>query len=537
MSIPANTDVVIVGASWAGIWMLHQMRLLGLRAYLIEARAGVGGVWFYTHYPGCRVDTEVPFYEFAAPELWRHWNWKERFAKREDIQKYLEAVCDRLDLWPHITLGTLITGASWDDDEKRWHVSTSDGTIIKSQFFVPCTGYSTVPVYPTYDGIGRFKNGFHTSRWPENLDVARKRVGIIGTGASGTQVIEAIAPKVAHLTVFQRTPNLATPRSQVQYSTQEFKRVKEHYPYLFEQRLSTFGVDCPNRRPRTFDDDPETRHALYDGLYRTGGLSFWFRNYADMTTDSRANQEAYNFWRSRTLPRIRDPDVASKLAPAVPPHAFGIKRPSLETEYFEVFNQSNVSLIDLGDDPLVRETAHSVVCQDSGSHEFDILIYATGFDFVTASVLQMDIRGRNGLILSEKWNTDVDSSGIWTYLGIMSAGFPNMFFPVGPQAPTALGITPFMAELQGRWISDIVRHLRTEGKTTVEPTSDSEVWWKNELISSAYETLFPQTNSWYMGVNVPRRKKEPRCYLGGVDRYAKFLDESAVDGYQDCSFE
>ncbi|KAM5354924.1 hypothetical protein ACJ41O_001570 [Fusarium nematophilum] len=537
MSTAADPDAIIVGASWAGIWMLHQLRTLGLRVFLIEARAGVGGVWFYTHYPGCRVDTEVPFYEFAAPELWRNWSWKERFAKRADIQKYLEAVCDRLDLWPHITLNTLVTGASWDEDEKRWNVSTNDGRIIKSQFFVPCTGYSTVPVYPTYGGVGTFGNGFHTSRWPENLDVAGKRVGIIGTGASGTQVIEEIAPKVAHLTVFQRTPNLAVPRSQVQYSVQEFERVKEHYPYLFEQRLSTFGVDCPDRPSRTFDHDAETRQEFYRGLYHKGGLSFWFRNYADMTTDSRANREAYNFWRSRTLPRIRDPDVARKLAPAIPPHAFGIKRPSLESDYFEAFNRPNVSLIDLGHDPLVCETKNSVVCRDSGPHELDILIYATGFDFVTASVLQMNVRGRNGQLLSKKWNTDIGSSGIWTYLGIMSAGFPNMFFPVGPQAPTALGITPFMAELQGRWIAGIVRHLRAQGKTTVEPASDAERWWKNELVSSANKTLFPHTDSWYMGVNVPGRKKEPRCYLGGVDRYAQFLDESAAGGYRDCSFQ
>ncbi|KAF4468710.1 cyclopentanone -monooxygenase [Fusarium albosuccineum] len=536
MSFPAEVDAVVVGASWAGIWLLHELRRLGLSVCLIEARAGVGGVWFYTHYPGCRVDTEVPFYEFAAPELWHNWSWKERFAKRADVQKYLEAVCDKLDLWPYITLGTLVTGASWNEDEKRWHLSTYDGSILKSHFFVPCTGYSTVPVYPTYDGVRTFENGFHTSRWPEHLDVAGKRVGIIGTGSSGTQIIEAIASKVSHLTVFQRTPNLAIPQCQVQYSAEEFARVKQGYPDLLEQRLSTFGVDCPNRRLRTFDDVPEARQDFYDTLYRKGGLSFWFRNYADMTTDSRANQEAYNFWRSRILPRIRDPDIASKLAPEIPPHAFGIKRPSLETEYFEAFNRPNVSLIDLRRDPIVFEGKNSIVCRNSGSHELDILIYATGFDFVTASVLQMNVRGRDGLLLSDKWNIKTGSSGIWTYLGLMSAGFPNMFFPVGPQAPTALGITPFTAELQGRWVAGIVSQLRKQKQTTVEPTSDAESWWKKELVSSADQTLFPQTDSWYMGVNVSGRKKEPRCYLGGVDRYAQFLDESATGGFQGCLF-
>ena len=528
-------DALIVGASWAGIWLLYRLQKLGLRVKILEASPDVGGVWYYTRYPGCRVDTEVPFYEYSMPELWQKWSWSERFPSRAEIHKYLSWVCDELDIRKNIIVNAKVTGVHWDEHRSYWSIVTKNGFRARSQFFLPCSGYTTIRHIPNINGLSKFRNKYHTSEWPEDLDYANKRVGIIGTAASGIQVIEAIAPKASRLTVFQRTPNLATPMRQMQFTSDDITEVKKDYPRLFAARVSRNGFDSRTKRRSTSETIDECE-AFFEVLWQRGGLAFWFANYEDLLTNPIANVRAYNFWRKKVRARIHDGDTAEKLAPLKLPHFFGTKRPSLETAYFEVFNQSNVDLVDVNSDPITEVTSEGIYTASGAFYKLDILVLATGFDFITGSMLAMGIRGVGGRQLNEKWDISVKGEGISTDLGLMTAGFPNMFFPMGPQAPSALGLTPHMAEVQGEWIADCVRFMRENGLNIIDATEAGEIKWKDLVNDAAYNSLFGKTDSWYMGVNIPNRKKQPLCYFGGVDDYIEKIQQRAREGYSGFIF-
>ena len=540
-------DAVVIGASWAGIWALYRLQSLGLNVKLLDACANVGGVWWYTRYPGCRVDTEIPFYEFSKKELWQKWNWTERFPSREEIHRYLSWVCDELDLRKNIILRTRVNSALWDDRSTRWTVSTDDGLVATAQFILPCAGYSTIRYIPDIPGLERFPAKFHTSAWPEYLDCSDKNIAVIGTAASGIQVIEAVGKTAKTLVVFQRTPNLATPMRNQAYTDEEMAGIKKNYPRWFAERNSRNGFEV-NETHLSFQDGPQSRNAFFENLWQRGGLAFWFANYRDMLEDPVANVRAYNFWRKKVRQRINDRDKAEILAPIRPPHAFGTKRPSLEMSYFEVFNQSNVDIVDVNSNPVVEVTPDGLLTASGDFYAVDIIALATGFDFLTGSMLAMGIEGRDGRQLSDRWNIEADGDGVFTHLGLMTAEFPNMFFPMGPQAPSALGLTPQMAEIQGDWIADLLVWMREQGKSVVEPTFEAELAWKEEVNRAADDSLFGQTDSWYMGlvkpgisplryfadvcsVNIPGRKKQPLCYFGGVDTYTAKLEESARTGY------
>ncbi|KAL9113942.1 MAG: hypothetical protein Q9227_002076 [Pyrenula ochraceoflavens] len=576
--VPPDFDAVIVGASWAGIWTLYKLKHLGLRVLLIESYGEVGGVWHYTKYPGCRVDTEVPFYEFSMPELWKEWNWTQRFPSREEIGKYLSWVCDRLDLRKHILFNTTITAAHWQSDLAQWSIFAPDGRLCRTQFFIPCSGYSTIPYIPAFPGAETFQGiAFHSSRWPSDLSLEGKKLGVIGTGASGLQIIEAAAPHVSHLTVFQRTPNLATPMRQHTFTPESRAAYKASYPSLFaSRRLTHFGVNplTPesqsqgNQTPRPHTSDtPSQRHSFYTTLYAHGGLSFWFRNYTDLLTSPASNLSAYAFWRSQTLPRIHDPKLARILAPETPPHWFGTKRPSLENAYFETFERGNVEVVDLRGEPIKEVRGKGVVTMTTTTtttggngrgkeegeslYECDVLCYATGFDSITGSLLRMDVRGCEEVALAKKWDRDLgpdddddegdaaekkkkknQKEGVKTYLGLATAGFPNMFFPMGPQAPTALGITPHMAEVQGDWVAGVIGWMRENGYRTVEARREKEEEWKGEVEGEAERGLFGGTKeSWYMGGNVPGMKGEALCWFGGVAEYVRRLEKETREKY------
>lgn len=531
-------DAVVVGASWAGIWCLYLLKRQGLRVLLVDACSDVGGVWHYTHYPGCRVDTEVPFYEFSLPELWKEWEWSERFPARAEIQKYLGWVCDRLDLRRHIMQDTRVTGAHWKETTNSWAIFSDDGLIAETKFFLPCSGYSTIRQTPAFPGQDTFKTSFHSSNFPKELDYKNKRVGIIGTAASGIQCIENMVGEVSKLVVFQRTPNLATPMRQERYTDERREDLKSDYPELFKKRRSRYGfgnAKQTSHQVKTFDHNPEQRRQFYEDLYSRGGLAFWFDNYSDLLTSEEANNEAYAFWRDKTRARISDAAVAKILAPTKAPHAYGTKRPSLETAYFEAFNQSHVKLVDLKQEPIHHVTSLGIQTRDR-FFDLDVIIYATGFDFITGSMLAMGIRGKDGLLLNDRWKMGPNDEGVLTYLGLMTNGYPNMFFPMGPQAPSALGLTPHMAEIQGAWISACISHMQRLNKVAIEPTEDAELEWKHEVNAAAEQSLLGKTDSWYMGVNIIGRKREALCYFGGVDRYIEFLEDSINTDFPDFEF-
>ncbi|KAL3480552.1 hypothetical protein BJX99DRAFT_266456 [Aspergillus californicus] len=526
-----ETEALVVGASWAGIWSLHLLKSRGFKVSLVDACEEVGGTWCYTRYPGCRVDTEIPLYEFSDPDIYQNWTWSQRFAVRKEVQDYLIWVTKRLNLRDNLILQTRVHRAEWQESAQTWTVSLSNGDTYRTRFLVLCTGYSTIPYIPPFKGADQFKHSYHTSSWPEQLEWKNKRVGVIGTAASGLQIIEAIGPHVKKLSVFQRTPNLATPMGQRTFSTEEMDDKKRHfYPAMLKQRNSINGF-FDAQHVSTFDDTVEDRRRFFQSLFDKGGLGFWFGNYTDLLTSREANMEAYRFWRESVHRRVRDKDVAEKLAPLVPPHAFGTKRPSLETSYFETFNLPHVKLVDVNEDP-IREITSSGVRSATEFHDLDILVYATGFDSLTGSALAINIVGVNGAKLQSKWDIRAAGNGVSTALGLMTEGFPNMFFPMGPQAPSALGLTPQLAEIQGAWLIDCVEHMRSSGINRVEATAQGEEDWKKEVMAAAKTTLFGETDSWYMGVNMPGRKKQPLCYFGGVGRYADYLQGAAKAGYQ-----
>lgn len=527
---PMQTDALVVGASWAGLWTLHLLKQRGLSALAVDACDEVGGAWCYTRYPGCRVDTEIPLYEFSDPDIWRNWSWTQRFPERNEIRAYLGWVADRLQLREDIVLGTRVQKAEWIETERKWMVSLSNGVTYSAGYVVLCTGYTTVPYIPSFKGAETFKNKIHTSNWPEDTEWKDKRVGVIGTAASGLQIIEELGPQVKQMAVFQKTPNMATPMQQKEYTREQMDELKGHfYPEMFRKRNSVTGFFASNDR-LTFDDGRETRDAFFRSLWEQGGLAFWFGNYADLLICKEANTEAYNFWRQTVHRRVADKTTAEKLAPAKPPHAFGTKRPSLETTYYETFNLPSVDLIDVNDDPIEEITAAGVQTRTQ-FHELDLLVYATGFDALTGSALAIDIIGVDGVQLRSRWDTRANGTGVSTALGLTTNGFPNLFFPMGPQAPSALGLTPQLAEVQSEWVVNAIEHMRALGKDRFEATSRAEEEWKEEVLAAADKTLFGQTNSWYMGVNIPGRKKQPLCYFGGIGRYVQWIGQVAEGGY------
>ncbi|KAL4750544.1 hypothetical protein BDW72DRAFT_111334 [Aspergillus terricola var. indicus] len=526
-----ETETLVVGASWAGLWTLNLLRRRGLKVLLVDACEDVGGTWCYTRYPGCRVDTEIPLYEFSDPDLWQNWKWSQRFPSREEIQAYVSWVVDRLQLRDNILLRCRVQRAAWDEGSSQWVVSLSNGDTYRTRYLVLCTGYTTVPYIPDFKGVQTFRNSVHTSGWQEDIEWKNKRVGVIGSAASGLQIIETLGPQVAHLTVFQKTPNLATPMRQKEYSSEQMDDLKrQFYPEKLRQRNAMTGFYAYKNRG-TFDDTPTERELFYQSLWDQGGLAFWFGNYSDLLTSREANLEAYNFWRKTVHRRVADKATAEKLAPAKPPHAFGTKRPSLETSYFETFNLPNVELVDVNEDPIVEITPEGVQTATK-LHALDLLVYATGFDALTGSALAIDIVGVNGMRLGSKWDTRIDGNGVSTALGMMTGGFPNLFFPMGPQAPTALGLSPQLAEIQGEWIANCIDHVNRQGLGRVEATAEGEELWKQEVTAAAERTLFGETNSWYMGVNIPNRKKQPLCYFGGIGRYVEWIHRAANSGYQ-----
>ncbi|KAL4876416.1 hypothetical protein BJY04DRAFT_231594 [Aspergillus karnatakaensis] len=530
MAATTRVDALVVGASWAGLWALHLLQRQGLNVLLVDACDDVGGTWCYTRYPGCRVDTELPLYEFSDPDLWQNWNWSQRFPAQKEIQAYISWVADRLSLRENIVLRTRVEGARWDELSNTWAVTASNNRIYRTRYLILATGYTTVPYIPAFNGVERFPNSIHTSAWPEHTEWKNKRVGVVGTGGSGLQIIETLAPEVARLTVFQRTPNLATPMRQKDYSKEEMEHMKRHfYPAMLQKRNSATGYFSSIDRA-TLDDSPQAREEVYQSLWDKGGLAFWFGNYSDLLTSRDANMEAYRFWRDRVHRRVRDQAVAEKLAPEQPPHAFGTKRPSLEVSYFDIFNSPNVELVDVQNDPILEITPTGVQTE-SKFHEIDLLVYATGYDALTGSALAMNIVGVGGLKLESKWDVRAQGNGVSTALGLMSNGFPNMFFPMGPQAPSALGLTPQMAEVQGQWIANCIQYVQHKGLDRIEATAEAEAHWKAEVMAAAERTLFSETNSWYMGVNIPDRKKQPLCYFGGIGKYAQALQQAANAGY------
>jgi cation diffusion facilitator CzcD-associated flavoprotein CzcO len=433
---PQNLDALIVGAGFSGVHQLHHLRSLGLSAKIFEAGASLGGTWYWNCYPGARVDSDFSIYQFSMEELWRGWTWSERFPDRTELRAYFDYVDKKLNITKDVVFNTRVVAAEFDTNTDRWTVTAKDGTVVHPRFLILCTGFASKPYFPPYPGLDTFKGiCYHTGLWPQDgVDIHGKRIGVIGTGASGVQVIQETGPPASHLTVFQRTPNLALPMVQHSVDANTQDKMKDGlYPYIFRRRNQTFaGFHFNIILQSLLDVSPEERMLMFEDLWAKGGFHFWLGAYEDTFHDERANGEVYRFWQKKVWERVKDEKMCRKLAPEVAPHPFGVKRPCLEQRYYEVYNQPDVTLVDLSENPISEITPKGVRTQDGEEHELDVLVLATGFDAVTGSISQIDIRGTNGELVREKWE-----KGLSTYLGLSVANYPNMFFSYGPHGPTA----------------------------------------------------------------------------------------------------
>jgi cation diffusion facilitator CzcD-associated flavoprotein CzcO len=524
---PPEYDAVVVGAGFGGCHVLKTLRDKGYKALVLDAGSDLGGVWHSNRYPGARVDSKIPLYEFSNKDLWSDWTWTEKYPGQKEILKYFEHVEKKLHLKKDIKFNTTVTAADFDGSANKWSVRTKDGAEFTTRHFILCTGSFAKPYIPSFDGLKIFSGvSCHTSNWPhEGLDYTGKRVGVIGNASSGLQVIQEIAPDVKHLTVFQRSPTCALPMRQTKLRKED--QDKTTYPALYEKRKQTFaGIDREFNPNSAVSVSDEEREKFFEEIWEEGGLTFWLATYQDVIMNKDANAYAYNFWRNKVLPRIKNPKVAEILAPAVPAYYFGTKRATLEQRYYEVYNQENVTLINVKSNAIKEIVPQGVITQDGVIHELDVLILATGFDSVTGGILDIDIKGLNGQSLRSKW-----SKGTFTSLGLLTSGFPNMYFLYGPQAPTTFCNGPTCAEVQGEWITSVIDFMRDKHYTRLNADTGTEKAWKEQVEMIGNLSLLPFTQSEYMGTNVPGKPKEMLNYLGGLKMYTEQMNGLLSSGF------
>jgi cation diffusion facilitator CzcD-associated flavoprotein CzcO len=526
-------DAVIVGAGFAGLYALHKLRdEMGLSARVFEAGDGVGGTWYWNRYPGARSDSSSWIYCYSFDEeLRQEWRWSERYPQQEEMLGYLEHVSDRFDRNPDIQLGTRVTDATFDEETNRWEVRTDAGDVVSARFIVAALGALSAANVPDIPGMETFDGErYHTAEWPkEGVDFTGKRVGVIGTGATGIQVATELAEQVEHLTVFQRTPNYALPLGNHPLDAEFRQQYKENYEEIWEWVRHNFsGHDYDPIEKNTNEATPEERDRAYQERWDRGGFGLWLGNYDDILEDREANNAVSEWVRQKIRERIDDPETAEKLTPT--DHAFGTKRVPLENGYYEIFNQDNVDLVDVKETPIEGITPTGVRTE-AGEYEFDALVFATGFDAMTGPYNKIDIRGRDGELLRDKW-----AEGPRTYLGLMSAGYPNLFAITGPQSPSVLTNMPVAIEQHVDYISGVIGHMQDNGLEAVEPTREAEDEWVDHSQEVAHATLLPESATWYMGANIPGKPQVFLPYLGGLGPYREKCDEIATNGYEGFAF-
>ncbi|PKY09147.1 FAD/NAD(P)-binding domain-containing protein [Aspergillus campestris IBT 28561] len=524
-------DALIVGAGFAGVYQLKRLREEGYKVKLVDSASDYGGVWYWNRYPGAGVDSTVPHYEFSDPTLWKEWTWSQRFPGSAEIREYFAFVAQKWDLRRDTEFSTHIASAKWHEPSLTWVIKSSCGKEYRSRFFLLNTGFAARRYIPDWKGIDSFQGTFvHPSYWPkEEPDLRGKKVAVIGNGSTGVQIAQELSQVAEEFVLFQRTPNTALPQKQINFKDNEHERVpKETYPAIYAGRTTSFGGFDFNFLPRnTFSDTPEQRQQVYETLWQHGDFRFHLGNYQDLMFSAEANEEAYAFWRDKVRARIHDPALKELLAPQKNLYHFGCKRIPLEINYFEMFNQPNVSLVDVNATPIERLTPRGIQTTEK-EWEFDYIVCATGYDSFTGGLKQIDIEGAGGAdhTLAGKWK-----AGTKTYLGMSVSGFPNMFFTYGPQAPTALCNGPTCAESQGEFLVSMMNHLAREGRGRIEAGEEGEAKWGDDVRKFAYSSLLPGTKSWYMGDNIPGKPREPLIYLGGVPNYYNSLKECAEQGY------
>lgn len=529
---PSRVDAVVIGAGFAGLYVAYKLRELGLSQRGFERGGGVGGTWYWNRYPGASSDSESWVYSYTfSEELEQEWNWSCRFPEQPEILRYLEHVADKFDLRPHFDFNTKITGAAWDEAGGEWIVDTDHGEQVRARYLITAVGCLSAAQVPEIAGLGDFRGKwYHTGEWPhEGVDFTGLRVGVIGTGSSGIQSIPVIAKQASRLTVFQRTPNFSIPSRNHALTPEQQQQLKRDIRKIRDFcRWSSIGQPYEFKDREALKTDPEELRRQFEADWEKGGFEWMFGSFRDLLVDPKANELAANFVREKIASIVEDPEVARKLTPTGYP--IGTKRLPLDSGYFETFNRDNVELVDLRDNPIERIVAEGI-CTRDGTWELDAIVFATGFDALTGPLTRIGIRGRDGEELKAKW-----AHGPETYLGVCTHGFPNMFMVTGPGSPSVLGNMPTSIEQHVDWICGCIGHMRAKGLSRVEPTPAAEASWGAHVKELADATLFPQTDSWYMGANIPGKPRVFLPYIGGFGTYRKLCDEIADKAYEGFAF-
>ena len=524
-----NLDAAIIGTGVAGLYQLHLLRKQGLNVKAFDTASGVGGTWYWNRYPGAKFDSESYIYQYLFDEkLYKDWSWSERFPGQPEIERWMNYVADRLDLRKDIQFNTTIKSADWDNEAEKWNLVTEDNQQINCQFVVSCAGMLSAPLAEPFPGINEFMvEVFHTSRWPKSkLDFSGKRVGVVGNGATGIQVIQTIAPDCGELKVFIRSPQYVNAMNNPKYGEKEVAEYKARFEWFQENLPKTFsGFEFEWQDGSWSENSPEEREAVLERIWENGSLELWLSSFKEIFFDAEINEQVSEFVRNKMRERLKDERLCELLIPT--DYGFGTHRVPLESGYLEAYHLPHVSAVSVKENPISRVSREGLVLQDGTVFELDVIILATGFDAGSGALTRIDIKGRNGRTLKNEWQKEIR-----TTMGLQIHGYPNLFTTGAPLAPSAAlcNMTTCLQQ-QAEWINDCIAHVRKQNKNVIEPTEKAQDDWVTHHDETAEATLVTKTHSWYMGSNVDGKPRRLLSYIGGVGTYREKCIEVAESGY------
>ncbi|MGE7545824.1 flavin-containing monooxygenase [Sporosarcina newyorkensis] len=526
-------DAIVVGAGFAGLYMLHKLRERGLSVRVIEAADGVGGVWYWSRYPGAKCDSDSIFYNFTfSEELYKKWSWKDRYASQPEILEYLNFVTDELDLRPDIQFKTRVMEASFNDETKSWEVKTDTDEKFEAKYFISGVGCLSTTNIPPFKGVDTFRGEkYHTGRWPHSkVDFTGKRVVVIGNGSSGVQTMQEIAKEAKELTLLMRTPHYVAEARNHPLSKEQQEDAFNNYPKIRDAFFTTpGGIHLSTTGKSAIEFSAEKQKETLDHVWKTGGLALG-AVYPDVGVNKETNFVVSQFVRNKIDEIIKDEHTAKQLHPD---YYITTKRLIIGTNFYEMFNEEHVHLVPLKDNPIECIVENGVKLRNE-TIECDVIVFATGYEAMTGSLLKLNIQGRNGQTIQEKWG---EGREVKTYLGLTMENFPNFFMITGPQSPSVLTNMPSAIEQHVDWIDQCIGYIESNGLQTIEAQRQAEITWGKQCDDIANSTLFPHTNSWYTGANIDGTQRGFVIYVGGLDNYRKICDEVAANQYDGFEFE